>query len=230
MGSGRIISVEGVAGIGTTLFSETFNSLLGERSKLFSWKEADPEHEREAWLHNPSQAGIVHCIRELMLSVEVLREASKWSNSGDNQIAILDRSPVSSHAKAYALWSTRKMDQPTFNLFQEVYTEVVSCSTVPTIFASIELICDSAKERRRRERRRRLHKLPWHSEEYQENYETGLGVGLLALEGSERLSAHFRVDWTKNMKSNRIHAAVDQLTSHIDKKMREVQVPGGLLG
>lgn len=230
MGSGRIISVEGVAGIGTTLFSETFNALLGERSELFCWTEADADIEREAWLNSSSQAGIVHCIRELMLSIEVLRIAAQWARSGENQIALLERSPVHAHAKAYALWSTGRMDKPTFDLFQEVYTEVVSCSTVPPIFASIELLCESGTERRRRERRRRLHRFPWHCEEHQENYATGLGIGLLALEGSDRLAHHFRVDWSKKLKTNRIHAAVDQVVGHIDSEMRKAQVPGGLLG
>lgn len=225
----RIITVEGPPAIGVSLYTTAIRQAIGRRAEVFSWQEQDLQLTRKQWDEDPGQASFAYCLRELTLSLEALRFAEDWAKV-PTQVAIVERSPVHSHALAYALYARGSMDKPSLELFQEIYTSLMNTSTNPFIFSSIELVCDEENEMRRRARRSRKGRLPWYDDRFAENYAAALGIAMLSLEQSERLGSTFKIDWSKRRNRSTILTRVDTVISKVDSMLRDEGIPGGLLG
>ena len=225
----RIITVEGSPAIGVSLYAAAIREVIGTRAEVFSWQNQDLDLIRKQWDEDPGQASFAYCLRELLLSIECLRFAEDWAKV-PTQIAVVERSPVHSHAMAYALYARGSMDKPSLELFQEIYTSLMSTSTNPFIFSSIELVCEDSIEAGRRARRSRKQRLPWFDEHFAENYSACLGIAMLSLEQSERLGSTFKIDWSKRRRRTVISTHVDLTLTKLDKMLREEGIEGGLLG
>ena len=195
-----IMSIEGGPATGKSTFAYGMQISCETESRIFRTEISIPlwKH-RVALREDPKSVIFLLLMKHLLSSVNTLKEAGQYSKEGG--IAILDTSPMSIHARAYACGKQQLLDTDSLGLFQEIYTELMQASNVPPIDVGVELSCPYSDERIRRVLSAKKEHLPWYTSEHIQAADQALSCAMFALEESHRLRHYVKLNWETKRES-----------------------------